>query len=602
MSIERIFLAFLLWLVCFVMLPLQISGKSEYLDPEGPDAFMRLERVNILVETGNWHDNHIQRAGAAGGADLHWTRPMDILILAVAAPLLPFMETRDAIELAGVVFPALMSLALVFLCLWAVVPLMQQKNLLLVVIMLAVQPVIQDYVGVGRVDHHALLAVLTAAVLGCLIRLSRTGKSGNYALCAGAISGFGLWVSLEFLTIYVPVTIGLGACWLVWGQKWRKANRDFAIATLVVSVIAIVIEVPTQDWFIAWYDRISVAQAFLVLCPAIFWGAIASLCERRPTLGLRLGMAGFYGAVCLFLISQILPNLFIGPLAEADPRIGAIWYDNVSEMAPLFGKWRQVILNCLLAFAAIIYSGFVLFGQLHPERRQMSLWLIIVLIFAGALALAHIRAGLYLSVVAVIAAGPLLEDLLIWANRHFKGWRKGATGFLVRAGVILGPFLLAFAVGSIANGLKTSEAVAANTKEAPKCNVKKMAEALSAERFSGQKKLLRFVNNIDVGPEFIYRTRHHFLAVPYHRNGDSIYDTFDLLTATDYERSRALLDKYEINYILLCFNASEGIYYKKPDNISSLYSRLQAGELPDGITAVPAPAPWRLYKYKAMTP
>jgi len=600
-TIERIFLAFLLWLVCFVALPLQIGGNEASFEPVGPDAFMRLERVNTLVETGNWHDNFVQRAGSDGGADIHWTRPMDVMILAVAGPLLPFMETTKAIEVSGIVFPILMSLALVFLCLWAVQPLMQGKNILLIVILLAVQPIIQNYMGIGRVDHHALLAVVTAALLGSLVRVSLQQKSARYALWAGCLSGFGLWVSLEFMIVYIPVVIGLGACWLIWGKAWRQANRDFAVFTFVLVVFGIAVDVPMQDWVIDRYDRISSAQTFLVLCPLIFWTAIAPLCEGREMLALRLGAACLYGAFCFLVISLLFPSLFVGPLAEADPRIGPIWHDNVSEMAPLTNNWRRVILYCLLPFSAILYWCAILKGRIRPTRQQMSIWMILVLLCTAIMTLAHLRAGLYLSVAAVIAAGPLLEDLLIWANRRFNGWRKGATGVVIRAAVILGPFLLALVVGSIAKGPKSSEAVAGETREEAKCDRTEISEFLSSDIFLSSDKPLKFINNIDFGPELLYRTRHHFLAVPYHRNGDSIYDTYDLLTATEYDQSRALLDKYEISYILLCFDSGEKSYYHNPENRSSLYNRLLEEDLPDGIISVEAPQPWRLFQYKVLS-
>lgn len=589
---------FVLWVTCFVILPVQIDGKEGYFRPKGPDAFMRLERVDTLVQTGNWYDGYIPRTASGKGADIHWTRPMDILILATASPLFPLMDMKRAIEMAGTALPAVMSLLLVIVCIWAVTPLMQPSNLLLIVILLAVQPIIQNYFGIGRVDHHMVLAVLMAGVLGCLIRLGETERRTRLALLAGALSGLGIWISLEFLIVYVPVTIGLGVCWLLWGTSWRKANRDFALATLIICIVAIAIDVSPDQWPIDRYDRISIAQVFLVFCSALFWFVAAKFCERRETIMVRLIASGIYAFICLVLIDLFFANLFVGPLAEADPRIGPIWLEKVSEMAPVITSGRQVVLYCLLPFAGIIYGAFVLSRRLQHQRRQMWVWLVLVLFCTGALALAHVRAGLYLSVAGVIAAGPLLEDLLIRVNEKFKGWKKGVTGLLVRIVVILGPFLLAFVIGSVANGLKSTEAVAAVSPESKECDAKEIAEFLSDEGFVQGRGVLKFVNNLDYGPELVYRTPHHFLAVPYHRNGQTIFDTYTLLTATEFGRSRELLNKYGIDYILICPNASDKSYFQDSDKASVLYNRLVSGDLPEELVVIDVPKPWKLFQYR----
>ena len=595
MSVERVVMFFLLWLTCFVVLPMQLSSSPNVFQPEGPDAFMRLERVNILVEAGDWYDGHIARAAGEGGADIHWTRPMDILILGAAAPMMPFMDTAQAIEVAGVVLPLLMSLMLVMVCIWAVIPVMQPANLFSIIILLAVQPIIQNYFHLGRADHHMVLAVLTAAVLGYLIRLQTSGGQTRIAFMAGILSGLGLWISLEFLIVFVPVILGLGLCWLVWGGAWRRINRDFSMGALLLCLVAMAIDIAPDNWLIARYDRISIAQLFLVACPTLYWTFIAGYFNRTGGIGRRMTGAVLFGAICFALIYHYFPNLLVGPVAEADPRIGPIWHDKVSEMLPLIDSPRRAILYCLLPFVGAVYGGFVLFGNTEPERRQLWIRLLPVLICTGALALFHVRASLYLAVAGVIAAGPFLEYLLNRVDARYSGWKKSATGLLVRAVIIVGPFFLALLIATITNGPKPSEAVAAPKPEAARCNVTEIAAMLSDDAFIRGRGMLKFANNLDVGPELIYRTPHHFLAVPYHRNGEAIFETHALLTATDFSSSRELLDKYEIDYILICQNVSSNAYFQESEAPDVLYNRLVAGNLPDDLTEIDAPPPWRLF-------
>lgn len=63
---------------------------------------MRLLRVERLIETGAWFDHTIPRSNAPYGETLHWTRPLDVLLVAGAAPLAPVLGWREALFAWGV--------------------------------------------------------------------------------------------------------------------------------------------------------------------------------------------------------------------------------------------------------------------------------------------------------------------------------------------------------------------------------------------------------------------------------------------------------------------------------------------------------------------
>ncbi|MEH6545892.1 MAG: hypothetical protein V7701_05660, partial [Sneathiella sp.] len=516
-------------------------------------------------------------------------------------PIRPFMSDRDAFELAGVILPALMSLLLIGLVLWALMPLMQTQNFLLVALLIAAQPAFQSYLGIGRIDHHAVLAALMAGVLGCLVRASNPTFSGKFALLAGGLTGLGIWISLEFLIVYVPLTVGLGICWMLWGKPWRLANRNFAIGVLSACGIGLIIDTPFSEFLVDRYDRLTIAQIFLVACPVMFWTICAKFLDNMDQWLRRFVGTATFGAVCFLGIAIFLPDLFVGPMAEADPRINPIWHDKVAEMTPLIVSSKLVVLYCLLPMVGVVYGGLVLFGRVPSERRQVWVWITLLLIFTGALALAHIRASLYLTVAAVFAAGPLIEDLIAWVNEKFAGWKKGISGIFVRGVFIVGPFCLAILAGNITKTFESKEAEAAVASEDEKCDIFEITEFLSGENFIAGRKNLKFANNIDRGPELIYRTPHKFLAVPYHRNGDVIFDSHSLLAADDFETSETLLLKYDIDYILICPNAAERWYYQESEETPAFYNQLLSENLPQELLSVSVPKPWRLFEYKAET-
>ncbi len=63
-----------------------------------PDGYMRLNRVTQLYLTGDWYDSGIRRSNAPYGEVLHWTRPLDLLLLAGAFVSAPFSDFRTGLS------------------------------------------------------------------------------------------------------------------------------------------------------------------------------------------------------------------------------------------------------------------------------------------------------------------------------------------------------------------------------------------------------------------------------------------------------------------------------------------------------------------------
>ena len=75
------------------------TGVTAVLDGQlhGTDGYMRLVRVAALYETGDWFGGTIARDNAPYGTALHWTRPMDLLLLAGAWALSPLLGFEQAL-------------------------------------------------------------------------------------------------------------------------------------------------------------------------------------------------------------------------------------------------------------------------------------------------------------------------------------------------------------------------------------------------------------------------------------------------------------------------------------------------------------------------
>ena len=86
------------------------SGVTPVLDGllADPDSYMRLNRVLALHDGGSWFDSREWRINPPEGHVQHWTRPLDLILLAGAWLLEPWLGFGQALHLFGVLLSPLM--------------------------------------------------------------------------------------------------------------------------------------------------------------------------------------------------------------------------------------------------------------------------------------------------------------------------------------------------------------------------------------------------------------------------------------------------------------------------------------------------------------
>jgi hypothetical protein len=141
-------------------------GRGEY---QFPDAYMHLVRAAELWDGGGWYNHEIARGNAPYGEILHWTRPFDLILLAPAALLRPFLEARDALFWAGALLAPFLTVVTCLAAAWAIGPLVGAARLWVLPILFLQWPVL-GYGFPGRADHHIVILLLLVLVLGLLFR------------------------------------------------------------------------------------------------------------------------------------------------------------------------------------------------------------------------------------------------------------------------------------------------------------------------------------------------------------------------------------------------------------------------------------------------
>ena len=539
----------------------------------------------MLFRSGGWFDIVIERSNAPYGDALHWTRPMDLLILGLAAFLTPFAGAEDALFVSGAVSSPLIAFLACIAMAWAARPVVGPVRAFLAVFILLLQPAVLSYTMASRADHHSLQFLVFIFCIGATLRLLQRDPPKKTAVLAGVGYGFALWVSIELLLLIALCQAALGLHWLRnddrndrGAHRFRPAFRA-AMAFLATTATVLMIERSPGDWLVAEQDRISIVHLTVATIVLGFWAAI-HLFERQGgaawTVQRKAFLAGAAAAVGFAVLIVAFPEMLAGPFAAVDPRILPIWHERVAELKPLLPTDMKQLGRFLFFIGAgvpaLIFLAIVAWRERNDAAGMRWLFLAIVLAVYLALALKHLRFAPFAEIAYVWALTEMVGRVIAWSEKHLSGPRqfavKCSATFLVILGTLMaGTFLIAVT--------PSAEADDAN----PECRVSHVAPLLSAADGLGAQPLT-IGGLLDYGPEILFRTPHAVISAPYHRNGDGIWDSYRLLATDDESESRAIIARRGIDLIVICPSTAERNFYLDGNDTENLYSRLLDGDIP----------------------
>ncbi len=561
----------------------------------GTDGYMRLARVEALYETGDWYGNVSRRSNAPYGETLHWTRPLDALLLAGAAPLAPIVGFRTALYWWGVLIsPVLHVLALLAL-MWAARPLLPRQGLVYLGVLAVSQPAILINFAHARPDHHGLIGLLFVLEFGFVLRLLGRPFEARTAIAAGAAAAALLWVSVEGMLVVAFALAAMGLGWLAARDSFARKSRVFSMALIAGLVIALLVERPLSDLGAEEYDRLSVVHLFVFATVAVFW-LVAEVVERHWALCAgaagRAAMAFVGVAAAAGVVWLVFPKFFGGPLVDVDPRLMSVSFDVIAEMEPLvlpdkpLRSLRRIVLFVGPALLAVPFLVHLLLRG-PPEERRVWMGVALGLALFLPLAFYQLRVVPYAEFLLMLPYTALMMRLLGAFGLSPGGGEAAAAPrdpsivlAVARAAVVV-----AFALWFLLLAAVIPGPTAANG--AADCPETAMARYLG-EAFRGPPR--RILGFVDFGPEILYRTRHEVVATPYHRN-TGLLDTYDVFSATDDRTARQIVERRGIDLVLICSLNAEAARYLAPDGAPTLYRRLDEGEPPGWLRALPLPAP-----------
>ncbi|MBF0248887.1 MAG: hypothetical protein HQL36_12610, partial [Alphaproteobacteria bacterium] len=400
-----------------------------------PDAYMRMVRVRDWLSGGDWYANLSVRSNWPYGDTLHWTRPLDIGIAALAAPLWPFLGGHAALYVAGVVASPVFYVLTIWVLLWGTRSLLDPRGRVVLVVLFAFQPITHYYFVAARPDHHSLILLVFAAVVALLARhVHDPNATPRAPALAGAVAAFGLWVSIETLTIELLALALLGLLWIARGEeRWLRALALFSKAGALCLLPALMIERPPAEWLGSEdYDRLSTVHAVLLALIAMgvegLWRNRARIKESSTA---RLAWSGAAAGLATVLLAGLYPGFFKGPFGAAmDPRLDGLWLTRVKEFHSLATLDADTAITAVMVLGPMIWVGIWIRsvrGRAAPGDGARALALLFALAVAlyAPLTVWQERWGAYMGVILVIPWAMLAERLMDWRGGPIVGPAPG---------------------------------------------------------------------------------------------------------------------------------------------------------------------------------
>ncbi|MET3927149.1 hypothetical protein [Devosia sp. 2618] len=547
------------------------------------DDAMRMVMVKDFVAGQGWYDLVERRLNTPFGAELHWSRLVDLPLALLVMLFTPILGASTALIAAGYVWP----MALLALLLWLSALLAQRlvgpDGVLPALVLPVLSPAITAEFSPGRVDHHNVIILLTLAMVWAGIEAIRRPR---FAILCGLLAATALAIAIESLPSIAAAILVMGMVWM-FDAKRAATMRNFGIAFAVGAVVHLAIFRPPSRWFESACDVISPVYVGV----AVVVGLVFTLASFVPNLRQpwqRFALLAVLGAAGLGVIFLLYPQCLRGPYGELDPWLQTNWIGAIVEAR----RWLST-LTALPAYAIAVglpvllavVVGFYRVWRVRDDRAEWAA-LLVFLVCTAVVMLAQVRGAR----LAIMPAIPAAAWLIVAARQRYLANPKPlpilglVASWLAFSGIVLA--LLVTAIMAVAPAQLQEGVEAQGSRD--QCLVPSAFQDLAALPPE------RIMTPIDLGAHMMLYTPHEVVSAPYHRNQRGVLDTFRFFNDPIAE-ARTILDERGIGLVVICPEMSEiaGLSTKAPDSFASLYA---LGELPAWLHDVSLPdSPLKVY-------
>ena len=544
------------------------------------DDNMRMMQVRALLNGQDWFDLRQYRLNPPFGANMHWSRLVDLPLAALILLLRPLVGGADAERIAAAVAPMLPYLVLLFGVALTARRLIDRRAFLLPIIAMIVAGLTNSMFMPERLDHHGWqLALLSVSIAGLA-----DPKRVRGGLTLGVSSALSLAIGLE-MVIYLALAGAATVLFWVADADQRRRLLAYAVSLGGGTALAFLL-------FASYANRIAVCDALspVWLSNALLGSALLlGLAWRTPgDWRVRLALAVGAGIVVAAFHAMAWPHC-LTRLEGVSPEVDDLWLSHVREARPIYRHgWQMTTLILALPVTAMI--GWGLLGWRNRGDRDLLRRTIAVAVpgmVAMLLLLWQTRTGPAAQLLAVVGATAVVWLLAPAFDRSKRSW--------VRTLGVVAVALVGFGA-LVPLGLKLAPAKVPTPREVEIEKANRLCNFIVAYRPIAQQPKGTVFTFLDYSPRLITLTHHNAIMGPYHRNGEQIADVMKAFRGSA-EEARRIFAKYRADYLLTCPNSSTTTIFLSEAK-EGFYGQLARGQVPGWLTPVPLPAdsPFKLWR------
>jgi hypothetical protein len=565
-------------LICAALLGIRWQNV-DWMILSDTDDNMRLAQVRALIDGQGWFDLRQYKLNPPIGADIHWSRLVDLPMAAIMLIVDPLfgrgVGNRAAIALAPMIPLALALFSVAVTARRLVAP----ASFAFAIVMLLASSSTMNMMMPTRIDHHGWQLALIAATIAGLTdpRKHRGGAIVGISTAASLVIG------LEMLPYLAIAGAAVALRW-IWDAHEAPRLRAYA-ATLgggtavgFLAFASIANRAPRCDALSpVWLSVMVLAGALLLILSFV-------RVERRIT---RFAVAALAAGLIMGAIAMFWPHC-LGRPEGISPELERLWFKNIREVKPLYTQKLAILISTM--FLPIVGA----IGAAREVRRaatpaKLGAWVTVAFLSVSSIALTfwQTRAGPAAQLLAIPGATALAWAIIPALSR--------SSSILVRTGGVVAAFLAVSGLG--AQILVSQLPIDVPTPQLRKINAANAAcVAMSQLSPVARRPSTTIFTHVDLAPRLIAVTHHKAIAGPYHRNGDAIIDVHHFFGGSA-DRARAIARKYGATHLLVCPDMSETTIYRTRDK-TGFYVQLMKGQVPAWLEPVSLPkgSPLRLWR------
>lgn len=550
------------------------------------DDAMRMVQVRDLIAGQNWFDMTQYRLDPPAGVFMHWSRIVDIPVVALVKFFALFLGPEQAERAARIAFPTLVFTVLLGGGAWAARIFAgasargssgASAQQIFGVFAILFCGVMFWQFPPGRIDHHAPQIMLLFFAVAALARAFDPAQA-RWAALTGACMAVSLGIGLENLPFFAFIAAVPGLLFVWRGAEHRLLLRAFAIGLAGSLVPVYLLTVGPSRWFVSACDALSAPFLVAALGGAAAFGLL-SLCARLRAPARLAALIGL-AVVALAPVILLWPDCLRSPYAEVDPVVASLWLAHVGENLTLRENFAIAPVGALLmAVPILIGLAGALFGAATHKGLARGRWLFLSFVIAVGFAVACLSLRVFSSTMPLAAVGLLAPVEAIRRALRMRGEALAAT---------VG-FAALFALSSFGVALALPELKPdAGAENSPDLFWRRPDACIDSASYKPLDDLPPglAVAPVPAGSYLLAHTGLTVLAAPYHRNNHGNRAALDILRSPS-ALAESLARKAGALYVMVCAQTAADAAWHRALGADSLAADLIEDKTPSWLRPVP---------------